>query len=702
MTAGHAAPDLCAGPGWMQALRMTRLGCWVLALVLMGGPTFTPAGARAADGEEEAAGDAAPGDAAADEAPEDDAPEDDAVAETAVDDAAEASDDTNPPRPEIHKLYVPYRDLQRIFEKEGDGVFVPLKQWKRIWERAHKDTAPTDGPPVPVAIRSVAYTGQAVGERLELKARFEIDVLAKGWQQVPLSFAGLGVAAATLDNKPALLLPAAPKPRLLVEGVGRHVLDVDLQGTAPAKGDAHHIEFGLPAVPLARLALTVPGRDAEVTVAPRLASTTHVDAEGHTHVLAFLGPVEKLTLTWRRKPESAPTEEALLFAEQRLHTTVDRGVIRTAFHADVALHRGTISKLRALIPTQTVVLRVEAPGLLSWIREQQVDGHGGHALDLTFAAPVRDKVGVDIELEIAVDAPPLRVTLPWVALDGIERERGHARIDAAEGVKVEPTDLGGLVQVDAKELPAAMHGGVVPGRTFAYRFPARPKAVQIGVSALAPRLSAAVGHRLAIRPEGLDLLVLQRLRVERAGVFGVRVPLPPDLDVTQVSLEGAQLDDWRVRPPEGGDLRRVLHIAFRDRLLGEARVRIEGRVSQVVPEAAGETLTLPCPLLLPEGAEHLRGSVIVQVDAALERQVKDKEGLTVLDAGVAPVGSVPPFAGDRAAKTSTTACTSCRSTSRPCVSAATTSCPWRASSCRGMRPRTACRLRRSTPIARGA
>ncbi len=39
--------------------------------------------------------------------------------------------------PTLHKVYVPYRDLSKVFEKEGEGVFLPYEEFLDLWRRAH-------------------------------------------------------------------------------------------------------------------------------------------------------------------------------------------------------------------------------------------------------------------------------------------------------------------------------------------------------------------------------------------------------------------------------------------------------------------------------------------------------------------------------------------------------------------------------------
>ena len=36
------------------------------------------------------------------------------------------------------KVYVPYKELKAVFEKEGQGVFLPYKEFQRLWRQLAK------------------------------------------------------------------------------------------------------------------------------------------------------------------------------------------------------------------------------------------------------------------------------------------------------------------------------------------------------------------------------------------------------------------------------------------------------------------------------------------------------------------------------------------------------------------------------------
>ena len=582
--------------------------------------------------EDPAPGDSAPGDAPAPEdapAPKEDAP--------AADEAPRLDGET----PDVTKLYVPFRDLEKIFEKEGEGVFLPYEEFRRLWSLANRMPEDTSKPPVPATVRSATYRGQVEGETIRFEAQVEVEVLASGWQRVPLNYAGIGVETATIDGKPALLVPTKNGYDLLLEDAGRRTLDLVLRAGAPAKGDTHVTKFSIPPVPLARMTLRVPGNDTEVNIAPRLASTTK-SAGGNTELLAFLGPVSSVELSWRRKPEDTPTVDPLVFAEETVDVRIDRGVVRSTFQAELSIRRAPISQVEIAVPKEAVVLYVNGEGIRTWTRNDE-----GNRIRVALRAPVREKYALQVGLERALPPPPVAAVLPIAAVEGMERERGFLRVQAADGVKIEPGATSGLVQIDLHDLPKALQGAI-PGRAFAYRFPARPGECVFDVQALEPRVSASHGNRIGIRPESIDLRCVAHVTVERAGIFGLAFDVPADLEISDVAVQGAQLDDWTLRREDGKPS--VLNVALRDRLLGRATVTIHGRSRISISETDGAPpLQQQIPIVLLRGAHHVRGYVGLHIEPALDHEVRTSEGLTPLDVG-APAACEPPALPGEAAR----------------------------------------------------
>jgi len=526
-------------------------------------------------------------------------------------------------KPKIHKLYVPFKDLKDVFEKEGEGVFMPYDEFRKLWDLAYRVVPDNSTPPVAAAVRSAKYKGVASGEMIRFEAEVDVEVLAKGWQRVPLNFRGIGVEEATIDGEPALLVPTKGGYDLLLKDPGRRNVKLVLRAGAPAKGDTHAAEFSLPPVPLARLSVEVPGADTEVSITPRLASSTRVTSGGNTELLAFLGPVSNVKLNWRRKPDDGPTVDPLVFASERVLVRVDRGLVRTTFKADLSILRAPLAKFDVVVPADAVVLYVQGDGIRTWSRNA-----AGDKITVELREAAKEKYAVEVGLERPLQATPVTVSAPLASLEGMERESGFLRLQAAEGVKVEPRTTPGLIQVDMQEMPKELQAKLA-GRAFSYRFPARPGEMTMQVDALEPRITALVGNRVGIRPESLEVRTLVNIRVERAGIFGVELDLPAGLEITNLQVQPADLlDDYA--QTEG-----TLRVTFRDRLLGAANLTIDGRMRIEVPEEQGKELMQAIPLPVLRGATHVRGYAAVHIEPSLDRREAKTEGLTPLDGGTA-------------------------------------------------------------------
>ncbi len=553
-------------------------------------------------------------------------------------DTPSVAEDAPPPAAgavQLHKIYVPFRDLGKIFEKEDEGVFLPYEEFLSLWKRAHVPVRDPQTPPVSAVVRAATYEGAVEGDVVTLRAKLELEVLTDGWHRVPLVFAGAGIEEARLAGRPALLLPSSGGYSLLVDGAGRKELELVLRVPTSGDGENRQATFSVPPVPLSRLTLDVPGGATEVDVHPRTAATTEPLEGSTTRLVAFLGAVEQVRISWRQRVEEEKRVEPLVFADEQHDVRIDPGVLRSELSVAFSILRAPVRSLTLDVPPDAVTLYLQGDGLKSWERSDD-----GTTIRIELREPVRERWGLRLGLERPLPPLPSRVTLPMAFVRDVERETGFVRILAGAGVKIEPAETPGLLQVDVAELPQPLQG-TPPGRTFAYRYPARPGLVTLNVEALEPRVSVEQGTRVTIRAEGTDVAVVADYAVERAGIFGVAFALPDDLDVLAVRVKGVAYNDHKVREDDG---RRVLDVSFGDRLLGGARVEIDARRTTPLPGEGEDTareVTFDLPLVEVLRANHVRGYLAIHLDPALEHREASREGLTPLDAA-APAALEPP------------------------------------------------------------
>src|SRR5262249_11945489 len=79
-------------------------------------------------------------------------------------------------------VYLPYKNLKQVFEKEGAAVFMPYGQFQKMWDKMRVvDLRDPAKPPVKAVITDAAYTGTIAGDIARIEAALTIEVLGKPW-----------------------------------------------------------------------------------------------------------------------------------------------------------------------------------------------------------------------------------------------------------------------------------------------------------------------------------------------------------------------------------------------------------------------------------------------------------------------------------------------------------------------------------------
>src|SRR5881296_3648535 len=75
---------------------------------------------------------------------------------------------------EEHVIYVPYKNLKDIFEKEESSVLLPYAQFLQMWGQMIGPIVPPVKPPVAGVITRADYTGAVEDELVRLRATLAV------------------------------------------------------------------------------------------------------------------------------------------------------------------------------------------------------------------------------------------------------------------------------------------------------------------------------------------------------------------------------------------------------------------------------------------------------------------------------------------------------------------------------------------------
>ena len=514
-------------------------------------------------------------------------------------------------------IYVPYRNLKTVFEKEGSTVFLPYSRFLPLWEKFQESNGSRSAaPPVNSVITSASYTGRIEKDLAHLDVELTIQVLGKPWVETPIQFGDAAIARMTASDEKVLLQGTGNGGYvLLFPKAGEHKVRFELSTRVRTSPDGRSLEFDCPAAGITSFDLSVPAADQSIDIIPQGVVTATEGGETLTRVKANLGATRKISARWRPRVSTMPVMEVLTSVDNTLDVRIADGLMHTHATLRYQILRGQLDQLRIAVPLDHRILDVTAAGLKSWkaTREDEwqlvtVDLLGGDARSVV----------VDVHTERPLPEGPF---IPAGVDDdgayhgvhalGEVREHGLLVVGQGADLSLSVDHQSGLMRVEAGEVPEAFRR---PDYAF-YKFYTPKFRLQLSARPIEPRL--LVDHRtdLVFREEELQSTSRLQYTVERAGVFELRLTLPAEFIVDRVDCEAMK----EFQTPEGSG---QLIILLREKTLRPLSVVISGHR----PLDATQKEAAPLPLIEPLGVARENGVIAVYAPESLE-VIADEKGV---------------------------------------------------------------------------
>ena len=448
-------------------------------------------------------------------------------------------------------IYIPYTKLRTIFEREGRGVFLPYEEFQELWRAARDNThqPAEDRPPVDALITKAEHDATISKDVVRVNCRLNIELLAKGWTEIPLRLGDAAITQATLDDEPArIVFEPGVGHKLLVEKRDQQakllVLSLAYAKAFTKTPGKNSISFEAPLAPVSRWRIRIPEAGVKVNVRPLIAATevpgdaASSDQPDQTVVLAFAGAAPTVSIDWTPKSEGATGLEALANVQAEQQVTVDEGVVRTRSRLNYEISRAELSQIVVEVPATHKVVNVFDPNIRQWSVEE-VDER--RRITAQLFEPARQTQSVTVELEkFTSDDERTDVKIPVIRALGTGRQQGVVVVELAAGLRAEAVRHTGLLQIDATELPASLAKG---GWAFSYRYVSLPFDLALRTEKIQPQITVETVVDAYLQPERLTLDTLAVYNVERAGVFRLELDIPAGYDVRHVrgrAVHGAQ------------------------------------------------------------------------------------------------------------------------------------------------------------------
>ena len=541
--------------------------------------------------------DSEPEDVAAATEPEGVSPDDDEVAD------ADASDWER-------LIYLPFRDLQNVFENQEGSVVLPYVEYLKLWNAKHGGTDKPDEPTVGAVITEAAYVTRVEKDVAHIDATFRVQVLGKPWVDIPVAFGDAAVGKVTSETGTALLRGRGNgQYSLLLSEKGEQTIRLELSARIHTSPDGRSFEFKCPSVGITTFELEVPAADQSIELTPGIVALP-VDADADTtRIKASLGATTRIAARWNPQAGLKPEMDLLTSVTSYSRVTIEEGLLRTDAQLKFDILRGELTELEFAIPKDHRVLDVTAVD--SKVKGWKIQDEANRQLvTVEMLGEVSEAVVIEVHTEASAPEDAVRVTgidddgtFHGIHALGAIRESGQVVVAHGPDLTLAIDEQTGLSRINANEV----HSSIRRDSALAYRYYNPQANLTVSVSPVQPSISVASTSQIVFGDDSLRLITNATWTIERAGVFELRVEIPNGLTVETVRCAG--MSEYAFDEES-----RELIISLAEKKLGMLGSSIFCRRTL----SRDEQSQLNLPLLAPKNADRENGTVAVYAPPAIE------------------------------------------------------------------------------------
>ena len=554
-------------------------------------------------------------------------------------------------------IYIPFSKLREVFEKEGRGVFLPYDQFQALWKAAQENRLQPNLPaksPVDAIISSAFNEATVQRDVVQVEATLSIELIKKGWIQVPIRLSEAAIQSATIDGEVARVT-LAPEGgyQLLVEHKADESKTVELKlvySRAFEKSPGRNsVAFDAPQAPVNRWRIRISQSGVKVNVQPMIAASEVADEDmagaseaepiantpkpkDETVLLAFVGAAPRVAIDWTPKSEGATGMTALTAVQVQQEMYVTEGAVRTRATLQYEISRGELSQLSIEVPSDQKVVNVFDANVRKWVVVKDGDLQ---RIDVELFEPARTSQNLLIELETFTEGEAAKIiTAPRIRVMEVGRQQGTLVVSIDPALRAEATTRTGLLQVDASDLPPGLAGQTW---AFSYRYAALPFELGISAEKIQPRITVTQLIESYLEPEQWTVDLLALYNIEEAGIFQLEFAVPTGFEVLQVrgrevtAATPAAVDSYHL----DGDNKERLIVNLARKAIGKVALSIQlqrklSDANLLTPTGTTSALSLVVPQVKQANVTRATGHMIIHAPESLRVNPTSTAGLRAI------------------------------------------------------------------------
>ena len=519
-------------------------------------------------------------------------------------------------------IYVPYKQLSTVFEKQKATVFMSYAEYLKLW---NKSADQPGQPPVAAVISAASYRAKIDQDVARIEAEYSIRVLGKAWSELPLKFGEAAVGDVTseggADAKEKVLLRVTGDGvySLLFPTPGEHKVKIQLAARVRSSPDGKSFELEVPAVGVTKFELLIPEADQAVEVTPLLVRQP-VEVKGkETKVVGNLGAASRIGVLWHPKASIKPEMDLLASVTNHTQVSVADGLIHSDAFLRYDVLRGELTQLRVAVPKGDRILGVSSndASVKGW---KAADEANRQVVTIELLSGAKKTLTLEVHTERpasaeAFDVVGLNDNAPAAGIHALDvvRESGQLVVAKEADLLLNVEKLTGLTRIEEAEVAAAIRR---PG-SLAYKFYSPKVELKLTAKSVEPRVLVNHVAKLQFLDDELRSLTTVSYTIERAGLFELQLRVPDKMVIDRV-VGPPQIKEYPVETKDGQTVLRVVLDMKRD---GAIAFNVIGHVTL---DAAQKEQNLTLPLLEPLNVEREIGQVTIFAAPAIEVLTDEK------------------------------------------------------------------------------
>lgn len=386
---------------------------------------------------------------------------------------------------------------------------------------------------------------------------------------------------------------------LVADRVGSLPVELTFVAAVREAGDWQALDFRMPAGAVVPLQLEGLGAEVSFKTDARVVPERRENRGGApmVHWRGFLPADGEAALAWKQTRESA--EAALAFTStEQTEVRIGAGRLRQSTQVAFRVLQGKLAGVRLRVDGPGEILGVEGENIVGWNVRPKDDT--SRVLEVQLSRPIEAQGALTVQGQAELGAFPARAEPLRLTPEGGVRHSGHVRVANTGAVRLEITDVSGMMQLAPTQWPGrAAESGT--RQVFVYRLPSANYSYHIAAMQVQPEIgiSAIATYEVAETARVINASV--ELDVREAPLRESKILIPENYAV--VSLTGSEVADHVVET-EAENGYRILRVLFGRAIEGRQLLQLRLEANQ--PAAAGEW---SLPALRFPGAKTVRGHV---------------------------------------------------------------------------------------------